>query len=65
VPLSERFQLTKIEGQVWISLYELLMNPQCLSKYDYTEFKKNQIIKVNHLYLFRKLFKKKSKILFN
>ena len=46
VPLNERFQLTKIEGQVWISLYELLLNPQCLSKYDYTDYKKNQILKV-------------------
>ena len=44
--LSERFQLSKIEGQVWISLYELLLNPQCLSKYDYTDYKKNQILKV-------------------
>jgi hypothetical protein len=47
VPSSERFQLSKIEGQVWISLYELILNPQCLSKYDYTDYKKNQILKVN------------------
>jgi hypothetical protein len=46
VPLSERFQLTKIEGQIWISLYELLLNPQCVSKYDYTDYKKNQILKL-------------------
>jgi zinc finger MYND domain-containing protein 10 len=46
VPLAERFQLTKIEGQVWISIYELLLNPTCSSKYEYTDFKKNQILKV-------------------
>lgn len=46
VPLSERNQLTKVEGQVWISLYELLLSPTCAQKYDYTDFKKNQIIKV-------------------
>lgn len=46
IALSERFQLTKIEGQIWISLYELILNPSCLSKYDYTDFKKNQILKL-------------------
>lgn len=50
VSANERFQLTKIEGQIWIALYELLLNPQCLQKYDYTEFKKNQILKLrSHL----------------
>ena len=50
VPLNERFQITKIEGQVWISLYELLLNPVCVSKYEYTEYKKNQILKLrSHL----------------
>lgn len=50
VPLNERYQLTKIEGQIWISLYELLLNPQCVSKYEYTDFKKNQVLKLrSHL----------------
>lgn len=53
VPASERFQLTKTEGQVWISLYELLLNPSCMSKYDYTDYKKNQILKV---FSFQKLY---------
>lgn len=47
VPLNERFQLTKLEGQIWISLYELLLNPICASKYEYTDYKKNQILKVS------------------
>ena len=46
IPLNERFQLTKIEGQIWISLYELLLNPNCVNKYDYTDYKKNQILKL-------------------
>lgn len=50
ISANDRFQLTKIEGQIWISLYELLLNPQCLQKYDYTEFKKNQVLKLrSHL----------------
>lgn len=47
---SERFQITKLEGQVWLSIYQLILNPECTSKYDYTEYKKNQIIKLrSHL----------------
>lgn len=49
VSANEKFQLTKIEGQIWISLYELILNPNCHSKYEYTDFKKNQILKVNIL----------------
>lgn len=47
VTLEERSQLTKTEGQIWIAVYELLLNPSCTQKYDYTDYKKNQIIKVN------------------
>lgn len=50
VTLEERSQLSKIEGQVWISIYELLLSPTCAQKYDYTDFKKNQIIKVGALH---------------
>lgn len=46
VALNERFQLSKVEGNIWISLYELLLNPNCLQKYEYTDFKKNQILKL-------------------
>lgn len=46
MPLSEKYQLSKVEGQIWISLYELLLNPHCSSKYEYTEYKKNQVLKV-------------------
>jgi hypothetical protein len=49
VPLNERYQLSLVEGQIWISIYELLLNPQCVSKYDYTDYKKNQILKVRNL----------------
>jgi zinc finger MYND domain-containing protein 10 len=44
----DRYQLIKVEGQVWISLYELLMSPQCNEKYNYDDKKKNQILKLRH-----------------
>lgn len=46
VPLAEKYQLSKVEGQIWISLYELILNPHCTSKYEYTDYKKNQVLKV-------------------
>lgn len=46
VTLEERSKLSKVEGQVWIALYELLLNPACAQKYDYTDFKKNQVVKL-------------------
>ena len=39
--------LTKTEGQVWLSLFNLLMNPECNQKYDFNSFNKSQILKVN------------------
>ncbi len=47
VTLEERSQLTKSEGQIWIAVYELLLNPACSQKYDYTDYKKSQIIKAS------------------
>lgn len=38
--------MPKIEGQVWLALYQLLLSPQCLQKYEYTDFKKNRITKL-------------------
>jgi len=43
----EVLQLTKTEGQVWLSLYNLLMNPECLKKYDLNSLNKAQLLKVS------------------
>ncbi|CAK8688765.1 unnamed protein product [Clavelina lepadiformis] len=39
-------QLTKVEGQVWLSLYNILMNVECVKKYDFNSFNKAQILKL-------------------
>ncbi|XP_076363569.1 zinc finger MYND domain-containing protein 10-like isoform X2 [Tachypleus tridentatus] len=45
-----RFKLTKIEGQVWITLLHLLLNEECQKKYELNCYKKNQILKLrSHL----------------
>ncbi|XP_002132177.2 zinc finger MYND domain-containing protein 10 [Ciona intestinalis] len=42
----DALQLTKIEGQVWLALYNVLMNPICISKYNFSSFNKEQILKL-------------------
>eukprot|EP00055_Hartaetosiga_balthica_P014926 m.85094 g.85094 ORF g.85094 m.85094 type:complete len:452 (-) comp8728_c2_seq1:232-1587(-) len=50
VPPGDRFNLTKNEGQVWIALYNLLMEPECRKKYAFTTYNKNHILKLrSHL----------------
>lgn len=39
-------QLSKTEGQVWLALYNLLMNPECAMKYDFNSYNKTQILKL-------------------
>ena len=46
VPSSERMRLTKMEGQVWIALFNLLLGPKCQEKYEFNSHNKAQILKV-------------------
>jgi len=47
VAAEDRFKLTKIEGQVWLALYQLLMNEDCQHKYELNPYRKNVILKVS------------------
>eukprot|EP00128_Syssomonas_multiformis_P018226 Colp12_sorted_trinity150504_noHs@13782 len=46
VDISERLRLTATEGQVWLALYNLLMEPECRRKYEYNSHNKNEILKL-------------------
>ncbi|XP_072025986.1 zinc finger MYND domain-containing protein 10-like [Amphiura filiformis] len=46
VPVEERLKLTRIEGQVWIALFNLLMGSTTQEKYEFNTYNKNQIIKL-------------------
>eukprot|EP00043_Microstomoeca_roanoka_P013991 m.137748 g.137748 ORF g.137748 m.137748 type:complete len:450 (+) comp15900_c0_seq4:102-1451(+) len=46
VPPSERFQLSKNEAQVWLALYNLIMEPECRRKYSFSTYNKNQILRL-------------------
>ena len=43
---SNRLKLTKTEGQVWLSLYHLLLHPDCQQKYEFNSHNKSVILKV-------------------
>lgn len=42
----ERLQLSKTEGQVWLAVYQLLMNEDCQRKYELNSYSKEQILKL-------------------
>lgn len=46
VDFADSLKITKIEGQVWLSLFQLLMSQACQQKYELDTFRKNTILKL-------------------
>ncbi|XP_019402998.1 PREDICTED: zinc finger MYND domain-containing protein 10 isoform X1 [Crocodylus porosus] len=46
VPPEDHAKMTKLDGQVWIALYNLLLSPECQRKYNFDSFNKNQLLKL-------------------
>lgn len=48
VPVAdgERLKLSKVEGQVWLTLYQLLLNESCQKKYEFSNSNKATLLKV-------------------
>ncbi|XP_060241301.1 zinc finger MYND domain-containing protein 10 isoform X3 [Meriones unguiculatus] len=46
VPPSEQQKLNKLDGQVWIALYNLLLSPEAQDRYCLTSFAKGQLLKL-------------------
>lgn len=46
IPVEDHVKITKLDGQVWICLYNLLLKGECQRKYDFNGFNKNQLLKV-------------------
>ncbi|XP_018428606.1 PREDICTED: zinc finger MYND domain-containing protein 10, partial [Nanorana parkeri] len=47
VPAEDQQKMTKLDGQVWIALYNLLLRPECQQKYNINNFTKGQLLKVS------------------
>lgn len=46
VNASEMSKMPKIEGQVWLAIYNLFLSPECASKYEITDYRKNMILRL-------------------
>uniref|UniRef100_A0A672ZZ05 Zinc finger MYND domain-containing protein 10 n=1 Tax=Sphaeramia orbicularis TaxID=375764 RepID=A0A672ZZ05_9TELE len=46
IPVEDHLKMTKLDGQVWISLYNLLLREDCQQKYDFNNFNKVQLLKL-------------------
>ncbi|CAH2312555.1 zinc finger MYND domain-containing 10 [Pelobates cultripes] len=46
VPAEDQLKMTKLDGQAWIALYNLLLRPECQRKYNINNFTKGQLLKL-------------------
>uniref|UniRef100_A0A8D0EM45 Zinc finger MYND-type containing 10 n=1 Tax=Strix occidentalis caurina TaxID=311401 RepID=A0A8D0EM45_STROC len=45
VPPEDQVKMTKLDGQVWLALLNLLLSPECQRKYHFDGFNKSQLLK--------------------
>ncbi|WIA29347.1 hypothetical protein OEZ86_011852 [Tetradesmus obliquus] len=51
VPPADRMKITQLDGQVWLSLVNLLVEPACRAKYDPDEYRRGCLLKLQrHLH---------------
>ncbi|MFT7800712.1 zinc finger MYND domain-containing protein 10 isoform X2 [Arapaima gigas] len=43
---EDQLKMTKLDGQAWIALHNLLLRPECQKKYDFNNFNKSQLLKL-------------------
>ncbi|XP_034389213.1 zinc finger MYND domain-containing protein 10 [Cyclopterus lumpus] len=46
ISVEYHLTMTKLDGQVWISLHNLLLKEDCQRKYDFNNYNKNQLLKL-------------------
>ncbi|NXX79676.1 ZMY10 protein, partial [Urocolius indicus] len=46
VPPEERVKMSRLDGQVWLALLNLLLSPECHRKYHFDGFNKGQLLKL-------------------
>ncbi|KAG7280554.1 hypothetical protein CRUP_028280 [Coryphaenoides rupestris] len=47
---EDRVKMSKLDGQVWLSLYNLLLKEDCQRKYDFNNYNKNCILKIPEMW---------------
>ncbi|XP_041080195.1 zinc finger MYND domain-containing protein 10-like [Polyodon spathula] len=48
VPKVDQLKMTKLDGQEGICLLNLLLRPECQQKYDFNDFNKSQLLKMQY-----------------
>lgn len=46
IPVEDHLKMNKLDGQVWLSLYNLLLKEEFQRKYNFNSFNKSQLLKV-------------------
>uniref|UniRef100_A0A3B5M9B7 Zinc finger MYND domain-containing protein 10 n=1 Tax=Xiphophorus couchianus TaxID=32473 RepID=A0A3B5M9B7_9TELE len=46
ISAEDHVKMTKLDGQVWMALYSLILKEECQRKYDFNNFNKNQLLKL-------------------
>ncbi|NXL32144.1 ZMY10 protein, partial [Glaucidium brasilianum] len=46
VPPEDQVKMTKLDGQMWLALLNLLLSPECQRKYHFDDFNKSQLLKL-------------------
>uniref|UniRef100_A0A1A8J3F8 Zinc finger MYND domain-containing protein 10 n=2 Tax=Nothobranchius kuhntae TaxID=321403 RepID=A0A1A8J3F8_NOTKU len=46
IPAEDHLKITTLDGQVWLSLYNLLLREECQRKYDFNSFNKSQLLRL-------------------
>lgn len=47
VPKNEYSKIPKLEGNLWVAIYNLFMEPECRKKYELNDFRKSNLLRVN------------------
>lgn len=50
VEKNEYSKVVKLEANVWIAIYNVFMEPECRKKYELSEFRKSNLLRVNQAF---------------
>ena len=43
---NEYSKIAKLEGNIWVAIYNLFMDPECRKKYELNDFRKSNLLRV-------------------
>lgn len=46
IPKNEYSKIPKLEGNLWVAIYNLFMDPECRKNYELNDFRKSNLLRV-------------------